>query len=371
MFKTKRNKSIGTRDWPLAKCSEWMVSVEGNSLDIYNEQDFFDGLIDSLYKAQYSIYMEFFTIENRGISIKVLNILKEMALRGVEIKLMIDWMGWNIINVEKQDGYTRRLSLDEDFLNEYRSENFEIIYYNRWPKIFPRNHQKLVIIDCKVAFVGGMNLVEGYITGIEGKQGHAYYTDKQLKVEGPIVPKFCQIFAKIWEENTHKPLQINPVNVKKAGDIPLGVITTCGHRYRPYFEDIMVKLIDFAKKEILIRSPYVVLMPRIKRALKHAIKRRVKVIFLLGAESDMSSLFEAVLSAFASSAKNIGAEVIRNPGYFHHDKCIIIDEKIVLTGSHNVDFISCFLQHEMSLLIYNEDIVKYFVSYAKSCMNQR
>ena len=372
MFKTKKNKkSIGTRDWPIAKSSEWMVPIEGNSVNVYDEQSFFDELIRSLRKAKYFIYMVFFTIENRGISVKVLNVLKEMASKGVEIKLMIDWMGCNIINVEKQDGRTRRMSLNEDFLNQYRSENFEIVYYNRWPKIFPRNHQKMVIIDCKVAFVGGMNLVDGYITGIEGRRGHAYYTDKQLQLLGPIVPKLCQIFAAIWEETTHKRLQINLANVQKAGDISLSVITTCGHRFRPYFEDIMVKLIDSAQKEILIRSPYVVLLPRVKRALKHAIRNRhVKVIFLLGLESDMSPLFEAILSLFASSAKRIGAKVVKNPGYFHHDKCIIIDETKLLTGSHNMDLISCLLQHEISIITDNKNIIDIFLSYARSCMGE-
>ena len=370
-MKTKRKKSIGTRDWPIAKCSEWMVPIEGNSMNVYDEQSFFDELIRSLRKAKYSIYMEFFTIENRGISIKVLNVLKEMALKGVETKLLIDWVGCNIINVEKQNGRTQRLFLDEDFLNDYRSENFEIIYYNRWPKIFPRNHQKMVIIDCEVAFVGGMNLVDGYITGIEGKNGKADYTDKQLKILGPIVPKFCQIFAKIWEETTHKRLQINLANVQKAGDVSLSVITTCGHRFRPYFEDIMVELIDSAQKEILVRSPYVVLLPRVKRALKRAIKsRHVEVIFLLGLESDMSSLFEAILSVFASSAKRIGAKVVKNPDHFHHDKCIIIDEKMLLTGSHNMDLISCLLQHEISIITDNKNIIDIFLSYARSCMGE-
>ena len=372
MLQTKKNNSISAKNLHFAKRSEWMIPIEGNSLDIYDEQNFFDELIDSLYKAKHSIYMEFFTIENRGISLKVLNVLKEIAVRGVDIKLMIDWMGCNVINVEKQDGHTRRLYLNESFLNKYRSENFEIAYYNRWPKIFPRNHQKLVIIDCKVAFVGGMNLVDGYITGIEGRRGHAYYTDKQLKIGGPIVSKFCQIFANIWGKTTHKPLKINPTTVTETGDISLSVITTCGHRFRPYFEDVMVKLIDEANKQILIRSPYVVLMPRIRKALKHAIKyRHVKVTFLLGAESDMSPLFDAILSMFASRVEKVGAEIIKNPDHFHHDKCVIIDEEIVLTGSHNVDFISCFLQHEISLLIHDAGTVKYFLSYAQSCMNQK
>ena len=192
-----------------------------------------------------------------------------------------------------------------------------------------------MIIDERIAFVGGMNLIEGYRIGIEGRNGHAYYTDKMLKIEGPIVKNLSSVFADIYRESAHKALDQskNHVTLFDFGAASIGVVTTCGHSYRPYFEEVLVDMFNMAKKEVLIRSPYIVLTKKVKRAIKSGIDRGVIVTFLTGAESDMSVFVEKILCYIASQVEKLGARLIRNPGFFHHDKCIIVDKEFVFTGS--------------------------------------
>mgnify|MGYP003309792389 CR=1 FL=1 len=117
------------------------MATEKGSVKILNQEVFFTELISSISVAKNSISLGFFTVESRGISEEILNLLKTKSNQGVNVKLIIDWVGCNVLNVEKQkDGTTKQLSLSEEFLNRYRSENFEIIYYNPLPRILPRTH---------------------------------------------------------------------------------------------------------------------------------------------------------------------------------------------------------------------------------------
>jgi len=355
----------------LSNLPTWYHPVNGNHVDVFDESTFFGELLSCISQTKKFVYLEFFTVENRGISKEILDMLKKKAAEGVKVRLILDWVGSCYLNTEKQsNGRSKNICFAESDMQEYRSDNFKIEYYRKgWLKLFPRTHQKLVIIDGKIAFMGGMNLIEGYKTGIESKNGHVFYTDKMLKIQGPILLELCNIFSGIWKEITQEVISLD-VEALSCGESSIGIVTTCGHRYHPYFTEILVDLINKAHKEIIIRSPYIVLNNSLRNVITSAVQRGVKITFLAGAESDFSSFYEKCLKKMARQVRKLGAELIENPGYFHHDKCIIIDRKFLFTGSHNFDWISRRLQHELSILTNDPIIVRDFVEMASQCIKR-
>ena len=91
-----------------------------------------------------------------------------------------------------------------------------------------------------------------------------------LKFQGPILLEFYHVFVSIWEEMTQESILFDDLSGNLfVGSSSLGIITTCGHRYRPFFTEILVDLINMAHEEIIIRSPYIMLNGSLKNVIVH------------------------------------------------------------------------------------------------------
>lgn len=322
------------------------------------------------------ILIEVFTMEDlRNPSLRIWKLLKRASEVGATVKILLDKYGCNAGNVEKlPNGKVISHSLPENSLERYRRSGIEIVYR----KATAMSHRKQTIVSIggkTIAFVGGTNLLAGYETGFEVNGQHINYTDKQVKLEGQICKDLRTSFSKMWQESTKESLPIweskkstpalNAVNAvsKTWTHVPTEVLPTSGWR-RPMEAEFAIKqLIKSAKMEIVVRSPYIALTPKIITAFRKASKREVKVKFVTGEESDLSSLQEKFLNLSAKiSCKLAKAELIRNPGYFHHDKLIVVDREKVLIGSMNTDFLSLFWLYELSIYIHDKRIATELLS---------
>ena len=328
------------------------------------------------------ILIEVFTMEDlRNPSLRIWKLLKRASEVGATVKILLDKYGCNAGNVEKlPNGKVISHSLSESSLERYRRSGIEIVYR----KATAMSHRKQTIVSIggkTIAFVGGTNLLAGYETGFEVNGQHINYTDKQVKLEGQICKDLRTSFSKMWQESTKESLPIwenekstpalNAVNAvsKTWTHVPTEVLPTSGWRHPMEAEFAIRQLIKSAKKEIIIRSPYIALSPALISALRAAKKRGVKIMFISGMESDLSQRQEKILNLSAKiCCKLAKAKLIKNPGYFHHDKLIVIDRETVLVGSMNTDLLSLFWLYELSLCIHDDRVANQFLELlSKEC----
>ena len=230
-------------------------------------------------------------------------------------------------------------------------------------RIWPRDHRKIVVIDGKTAYTGGMNVADYYIKGTEQVGS---WRDMHCRIEGPAVNELQHIFARIWQGVTgeniiseSKYFQGRPAGTKTIGIVnrePGAVYTDSGYVVgkNDAMRKLYVNALDAAQDSVKLINPYFTLVPSVKKALKRAIKRGVRVEIMVSAKSDIPLTPDCVLRN-AYKMKKCGAHVwLYLPG-FHHSKILMVDGRYCTVGSANLDARSMRFDFEENAVIINPE----------------
>ena len=310
-------------------------------------QEKFDDLFDAIRHATHSVHLEYFNFRNDSIASLLFDILREKRRQGVEVRALFDGFGNDSNNQPLLKRHIRALRQDNIDIHEFDPIRFPWVNH-----IWPRDHRKIVVIDGQTAYTGGMNVADYYIKGTE-QVGE--WRDMHCRIEGSAVNDLQRIFARIWQKTTKEEI-VDSIYYRggQAGTKTVGIINREPHTSNKIMRQFYVGALDHAQDSVKIINPYLTLLPSIRKALKRAIQRGVKVELMVSAKSDIPLTPEVVFRN-ARKLQKQGAEVwLYEPG-FHHSKIMMVDGRFCTVGSTNLDARSLRFDYEENAVILNQE----------------
>nr|WP_319025580.1 cardiolipin synthase [Paraclostridium bifermentans] len=325
-----------------------------NEVCMYSDgKEFFDALLKSLNKAKKSINIEFYIFKNDDIGTKILDILEEKAKNGVEVRLLYDSVGSRLLN----RNVLKKLRAVGGKTGEFFPSWLKLINLN----MNFRNHRKIVVIDNKVAFVGGFNVGDEYL-GKDKKFG--YWRDTHIKFKGSAVKDLNLRFLADWRYATKEEVDLSHVleiSDENIGEPNTGMqIVSSGPNLSDRYEIKLayLKMIQRAKKYLYIQSPYLIIDKSISDSLKLASASGVDVRIMTPGKGDHPFVYWANL-VYAGDLLEYGVKIYHyDRSAFLHAKTVVIDDEICSIGTANMDTRSFELNFEVNAFIYSETISK-------------
>lgn len=322
-------------------------------------QDKFDDLFTAIDQAKESIHMEYFNFRNDSIVKLLIGHLENRVKEGVEVRLIYDAFG----------NSSNNSPLKKEHIKKIRDKGIEIYEFDpiKFPwvnHVFSRDHRKIVVIDGKIAYTGGMNVADYYITGTE-QVGE--WHDMHCRIEGSCVNDLQRIFLETWYKvsgeiltdkkyfkgDTYKGndfAELKEDICPSAGNKMVGIINREPRRTSDIIRYFYKNAIDNAHDSIKIINPYFTLSRKLKKALKNAAKRGVKVEIMLSIKNDIPLTPDC---GFYNAHKLMkkGCDIwLYKPG-FHHTKIIMVDGKFCTVGSANLNARSLRWDYEDNAVI--------------------
>ena len=317
---------------------------------IMSGKDKFDLLFEDIRQAKSSVHLEYFNFRNDSIASLLFDILREKRKQGIEVRALFDGFGNDSNNQPLKKHHIKSLRADSIDIHEYDPVRFPWVNH-----IWPRDHRKIVVIDGRIAYTGGMNVADYYIVGTK-QVGE--WRDMHCRIEGPVVNELQEIFARIWQKVTKEQLNDSKYyQGQDKGNKMVGIANREPNKTNKIMRQFYISALDDAQDSIQIINPYFTLTPSVKKAIHRAIKRGVKVDILVSAKSDIPLTPDAVFYNVHKLMKK-GANIwLYQPG-FHHSKIMMVDGRFCTVGSTNLDSRSLRYDYEVNALIINKQVTQ-------------
>lgn len=301
--------------------------------------DLFTDLFSELKGATKHIHTMFYIVKDDPISREFFSILKEKAKEGVEVRLMLDWVGSQKV---------KRKMIQE---LEQAGGHFSFCQVPKPPFIYSlqvRNHRKITVIDGKVGYLGGFNVGKEYID-LDPKLSP--WRDYHLRLDGEGVQDLQTVFLRDWKEASKVSIQsvdsyFPPL---EKGPYLHKILPSEGF----YLEETFSELIRNSKDSIMIGTPYFIPGKRVFEDLQAAVKRGVQLEILVPFKADHPLVKEASFP-YLRKLIELGAVVYQYKAGFYHAKVLIIDDTVCDVGTANFDKRSFFLNHEINCYTYDK-----------------
>lgn len=320
-------------------------SEEGNTTATYiGFAQMFDDLLADINAAQHHIHLQFFKFETDCIAQRIGNALADKAAQGVEVRLLYD----DMVN-HRHRWYYRSLSE-----RGVQVQSFAPVHIPFLRKIDNyRNHRKVVVIDGRTGYLGGMNIAERYLYGLDWGP----WRDTQLRVEGPAVAQMQYAFLSDWCYATGQLLDSPayfPATIP-AGACRIQILTSGPIGNGPAIMQRTVQMLDQSKKYVYLESPYFIPTHDVMQAMCRAAQRGIDVRLLLPARSDRGVFVLPASMSYVAQALNAGVKIGLYRTGFLHAKTIVADDLVATVGSTNIDPRSYLLDHEIGAFVTDRD----------------
>ena len=323
-------------------------------------QEKFDDMFQVIREARSSIHLEYFNFRNDSIAMLLFNILAEKAAEGVEVRALFDAFGNSSNNKPLRKRHLRRLRGQGIQIYEFDPLRFPWINH-----VFSRDHRKIVIIDGEVAYTGGMNVADYYINGTEQVGS---WRDMHCRIEGEEVNTLQRIFMHIWEKTTGERLQGEQyyyglytapylTSIDSLPPSTVGIINREPRKSNRIIRQFYYSAIDNARDSIKLINPYLTLNRKLKRKLRQAVERGVKVEIMASTHSDIPLTPDCMFYNLHSLMKHGVQAWMYEPG-FHHTKVIMVDGSLCTVGSANLNARSLRWDYEENAVIVDRRITQ-------------
>lgn len=323
--------------------------TENNDIEIYNwGKDKFKALMKDIKEAEHSIDIQYYIFRSDKLGKSIISLLEEKLKEGLKVRLLVDAIGSRGFRKK----YLRRyLALGGEYIRFYPPI---LRIFN--PKINYRNHRKIVVIDDKIAYIGGFNVGDDYL----GKyKNMGPWRDTHLRLEGSAVIGLKLRFLKDWyysnNNNIDMDSDIISQNISIKGNKAVQIVTSGPDTEFQNIKNLMLYMINSAKKSIYIQTPYLVPDASIMEAIKMAIIKGVSVNIMIPSKPDHIIIYWATTS-FARELVELGANVYTYDEGFLHAKVVVVDNLLATVGSANLDERSFALNFEANAVIYSKEI---------------
>jgi len=322
-------------------------------------EEFHEELLNELKQAKKYIFMEYFIISKGKMWDSIFEVLCLKVKEGVDVRIIYDDFG-------------SLKGLKYNFKRKVNEAGIKIVNYNPFrPRLTMvinyRDHRKITVVDGNVGFISGINLADEYINQ---KVLFGYWKDSGILLKGSAVWNLTFLFLQMWQFSTKENIEYekyrpevtyNTVGyVQPFGDGPLGNYQVTA--------DMYLQMISTAKKYIYITTPYLILDHETITALQIAARSGVNVNILMPAIPDKKIIY-AVSESYFPELISAGVNIYRYKPGFVHSKLIVIDDKIALIGTANLDFRSLYLHYEVSCLLYKTRSIADIVRDYDECLD--
>lgn len=321
--------------------------LDGNRLTLlYNGTDFFPALEAAIDQAMREIYLETYIFEFDATGSMIADALKRAARRGVTTHLLLDGFGSKSAPPERLDGL--------------RHAGVQVLVYR--PNIAPfsfhrprlrRLHRKIAVMDNRIAFVGGINIIDDMDT--PGQTPPRY--DYAVAIEGPLVQAVHASARKLWGLVAWSQLKLRrrrqyhePLSLPIEAGVSAAFAVRDNIAHRRDIEQAYLDAINRAHFEVIIANAYFLPGRRFRQALLGAAKRGVKVSLLLQGRVEYALLHYATRAMYGIFL-DAGIEIYEYHRSFMHAKVAVIDRHWATVGSSNIDPFSLLLAREANVVV--------------------
>ena len=312
----------------------------------------FIDLFEEIKKAKHHIHLEYFNFRNDSIANALFDLLAKKAEEGVEIRALFDSFG----------NSSNNKPLKKEHLKAIRAKGIEIEEFDpiRFPWInhaFRRDHRKIIVIDGEIGYTGGMNIADYYINGLP-KIGE--WRDIHIRMEGNAVECLQDIFLDMWYETTNQNIQgekyypYSNEKIKVINNKKIAIVDRNPKKDTKGMRRTLAKAIESAENKVQIINPYFTPTRIIKRAIKNALGKGVKVEIMIPGKSDIPFSPDASMY-IANSLRKKGADIYIFNGGFHHSKIMMIDSLYCSVGSANLNSRSLRCDYEVNAFIFDQE----------------
>ena len=325
------------------------LPFKDNEIDIYTDgYQYFPALLQAIHEATDHIHVDMYIFSDDALGMLVSDALIDKARSGVEVRVVYDDVGcWNV---------------KHSFFERMREEGIEVSPFLpvRFPsftsKVNYRNHRKIIVIDGRVGFIGGMNVALRYVKGLTGRKG---WRDTMVRVSGSAVYGLQRAFLIDWyfvdrtliSNRRYYPQPASLV----SNDCLAQVVTSSPITPYPEIMQGYVRLILAARHYVYIETPYFLPTEPVLFALKTAALGGIDICIIVPYETD-SHFVEWASRAYLREVAQAGVKVLLYKGKFLHSKMLVCDDSLATCGSTNVDFRSFENNFEGNIFFYDKDI---------------
>jgi cardiolipin synthase len=302
--------------------------IGGNEVELlWRGQDAFGGILEAAREAKESICLQFYIFRDDETGETLADIIKEKARQGVKVHVLYDHLG----SFGTPRSFWR--SLEQAGVKVRASRPFSFLSPRRYTT---RDHRKLMIIDGKEAFTGGLNIANEY-RGLRARRKEPW-RDTGIILKGPVAGALMQEFVKAWNAWGREPLARGvPAAIEKQGSLLAMPIFARSARGRRKLRRVLYYSINHASEDIALTTAYFSPSRRLLDTLEEAVRRGVRVRLLLPGISDVASV-QYVGRAFFGRLLASGVEIYTYMHRVLHAKTYIFDDAWCIVGSANLDF---------------------------------
>lgn len=321
-----------------------------NKTEVFNKgTDTFQSFFEAIKQAQHHIHLEFYIFRDDKIGTKMQELLIKKAQEGIKVRLIYDGMG------------SRKLK--KTFISKLKENGVNTACFS--PVVLPlinnrinyRNHRKILIVDGKIGFVGGINIGDEYLGSSKQFTG---WRDTHLKITGDAVKFLQYIFLQDWcfiTKERVKGSKYYPALKDKFGEELMQIAASGPDSPWESIMHMYFSMIATAEKTIYLTSPYFIPNESILMAIKNAALSGIDVRLILPGKPDKRFVLWASMS-YLKDLLEAGVRVYQYQKGFIHSKTIIVDDLVSSVGTANMDLRSFNLNFEVNAFIYNKQVAE-------------
>lgn len=337
----------------LATRSGSLEGLAGNSLLTDSDcGNILNRLAAEIETATESVFMEYYIMEDSGESENVIAAMERAVARGVTCRVLIDSVGSAHFLKSQRCKLARERGVH--IVEALPAGIIRALFVRQDVRL----HRKIVVIDMRVAFTGSMNMVDPKYFKQNSHVGQ--WVDVLVKVEGPAVMALAAVFLVDWESETGERIDLKQFEerIEEKGPAAVQVVPSGPGLSPDLIHRLLLTTIYNANEELILVTPYFVPDESLHSALCTAAAKGVRVRLII------PKLCDSMMARYASRARfeellKAGVRIFQFHGGLLHSKAISVDRKYCLIGSVNFDMRSVWINHEVTLVVYDKDYTEH------------
>lgn len=338
---TEANRYAHSLDRLTAKLSRYPCTQDNEVRMLRNGEQAYPEMLEAINNAEHFVFLSTYIFDSDETGKQFVAALSACVNRGVPVRVLIDSIG-SLYSFPSAVRLLRKAGVPT-------SRFLPIMHRHSW-LLNMRNHRKILAVDGRIAFVGGMNIGNRHLVG---RQSSGAAADVQFRIQGSATRSLTDMFCRDWEFATGESVTLPETTTKGSGHTACRPVSDGPDSELGTLPQLLLGLIGSAKESITIVTPYFLPPPSIADALIGAALRGVHVRILLPEKNNLSYIKWASEHAMGNILFS-SIEVYYQPRPFSHTKMLLIDDDFMQIGSYNMDARSLRLNFELAVNIYDQ-----------------